>query len=203
MTDPAESTPSTGFIEPGSATPEAQDLLDRDQADLGYVMNLTRVWAHQPATKQALMDVIGMAGASLTLRQRGILVAAAASTLGDAYCSLAWGGKLAAEADATVAAAVLRGDDDGLDESERALASWARQLARDPNATTAADVDGLRSAGFDDAQIFAVTTFAALRIAFSTVNDALGVRPDHELLDRVPGAVVAEVTFGRPVAPPA
>jgi hypothetical protein len=30
----------------------------------------------------------------LSFRQRGILVTAAASALGDSYCSLAWGGKL-------------------------------------------------------------------------------------------------------------
>ena len=203
MTDLAESTPGAGYLAPAPPTPEAQALLERDQADLGYVMNLSRLWAHQPATKQALMDVISMAGESLSQRQRGILVVAAASTLGDAYCSLAWGGKLAAEADATVASCVLRGDDGALDPSERALARWARQVVRDPNATTTADVDELRAAGFSDDQIFAVTCFVALRLAFSTVNDALGARPDHELLDRVPEDVTKQVTFGRPVAPPA
>ena len=46
--------------------------------------------------------------------------------------------------------------------------------ARDPNSTTAADVQSLRDAGFDDGQIFAISVFVALRIAFSIVNDALG-----------------------------
>jgi len=86
-----------------------------------------------------------------------------------------------------------------LDPSERALARWARRVTRDPNLTDAADVDALRDAGFDDAQIFAITVFVALRIAFSTVNDALGLRPDRELREAAPAAVRDSVTFGRPV----
>lgn len=57
----------------------------------------------------------------------------------------------------------------------------------------------MRDAGFDDAQIFAVTLFVALRIAFSTVNDALGTRPDRELGDTVPAPVRDAVTFGRAI----
>ena len=44
-----------------------------------------------------------------------------------------------------------------------------------------------------------MTAFVALRLAFSTVNDALGARPDRALLDGLPEAVSAAVTWGRPV----
>ncbi len=162
-------------------------------------MNLTKVWAHLPATADALFDLIGQTGeaGSLTLRQRGILIASCASTLGDSYCSLAWGTKLAGVAGDGVAGAVLRGDDDELEPADRALARWARLITRDPNATAAPDVQTLRDAGFDDAQILAITTFVALRIAFSTVNDALGANPDRALLNAAPPAVRDAVTYGR------
>ncbi|MDQ3485407.1 MAG: hypothetical protein M3445_08370 [Actinomycetota bacterium] len=111
----------------------------------------------------------------------------------------AWGTKLAGEAGDAVAAGVLRGDDDRLDPSERALARWARQVTRDPNATGAGDVQALRDAGYADPQIFAITVFVALRMAFSTVNDALGARPDQELGETAPTPVRDAVTFGRPV----
>lgn len=136
---------------------------------------------------------------SLTFRQRGILVAAYASALGGAYCSLAWGSKLACEAGADLAGAVLRGDDGTLDPSERVLAAWARQIGRDPNATDVGDVQALCDAGYDGVQIFSIMLFVALRIAFSTVNDALGARPDHALGETVPVEVRDAVTFGRPV----
>ena len=62
------------------------------------------------------------------------------------------------------------------------------------------DVERLRALGYDDRQIFAITLFIALRLAFSTVNDALGVRPDAQLRDSAPAAVLDAVTFGRPIA---
>jgi alkylhydroperoxidase family enzyme len=127
-------------------------------------------------------------------------VTSCASTLGDSYCSLVWGKRLAEHAGNEAAAAVLRGDDAALDVSERALARWARRVADDPNSTTVADVDELRAAGFDDAQIFAITVYAALRLAFSTVNDALGALPDRRLSHEVPTEIRDAVSFGRPIA---
>jgi alkylhydroperoxidase family enzyme len=144
-----------------------------------------------------LLDEVTRAGA-LTFAQRSVLVTAAASTLGDSYCSMAWGKKLAEVASSDVAAAVIRGSDEGLDETARALAHWARLVARDPNGATAGDVQALRDVGFEDAQIFAITAFVALRLAFSTVNDALGAPPDRELGTSTPEPVRSAITFGRP-----
>jgi hypothetical protein len=42
--------------------------------------------------------------------------------------------------------------------------------------------------------------FVGLRVAFSTVNDALGARPDRELHAALPAEIRDAVTFGRPVA---
>jgi alkylhydroperoxidase family enzyme len=98
-----------------------------------------------------------------------------------------------------VAAAVIRGDDEGLDGVDRALARWARLVASDPNAIVADDVQALRDGGFDDAQIFAITTYVALRLAFAIVNDALGARPDRRLGTSTPEPVRSAVTFGRPL----
>jgi alkylhydroperoxidase family enzyme len=174
---------------------------DEDVEDLGYVMNVSRLWAQLPTAQDSLFELLGKAtrAGGLSLRQRGILVTACASTLGDSYCSLAWGKKLAGEADPELAGAVLSGIDGPLDPQERALAGWARRITRDPNGVSPEDVEALREAGFDDQQIFAVTLFVALRLAFSTVNDALGVLPDRALGETAPAAVLDAVTFGRPV----
>ena len=59
------------------------------------------------------------------------------------------------------------------------MADWARKVVKNPNMTTPADVQALRDAGLTDEQIFAVTVFVALRVAFSMVNDALGAVPDR------------------------
>ena len=198
----ATTHPSHGFLAEPPPSPEVQALFDGDVADHGFVMNLTRVWAHAPSAKVALFALLGDLAqqAGLTFRQRGVLISATAGTIGDAYCSLAWGNRLATAAGDDVAQAVLRGDDDGLDAVDAALAGWAGTIARDPNATTAADLEPLRRAGFDDRQIFAITAFVALRRAFSTVNDALGALPDRQLRDEAPAGVDAAVSFGRPAA---
>jgi uncharacterized peroxidase-related enzyme len=190
-----------GFLGEPPDTPEARRLFDDDLAGTGYVTNVSRLWAHVPAALDRLSELMGHVTnvSGLTLRQRSVLVTATASTVGDSYCSLAWGKKLAEMAGSEVAAAVIRGDDDGLDAAEQVLAVWARRVVGDPNGTVADDVQALRDVGFDDEQIVAVTTYVALRLAFSTVNDALGARPDHELAAKTPEPVRTVITFGRPV----
>jgi len=190
------------FLQEPPASPQARELYDEDLADDGYVWNVTRLWAHQPDTLKSLFEVMSQAfrPSGLTFRQRGILVAATASALGDSYCSLAWGGKLGKASDPALAAGVLTGSDAGLTDQERAMAVWARKVARDPNATTPADIEALRDSGLDDGQIFAVTAFVALRLAFSTINDSLGAQPDAQLARSLPSEVREAVTYGRPVA---
>jgi uncharacterized peroxidase-related enzyme len=194
---------TAGFLDDAPITPEVQALYDEDVNDTGYVWNVSHLWAYQPDTVERLFELMSQAfkPSGLAFRQRGILVAAAASTLGDSYCSLAWGGKLAGTSDPTLAAGVLGGTDTGLTDQEKAMASWARKVVRDPNATTAADVQQLRDCGLDDGQIFAITAFVALRLAFSTINDALGAGPDAQLVASLPAAVTQAVTFGRPAPP--
>ena len=190
------------FLNEPPVSAEVQALFDEDLADGGYVWNVSRLWAHQPDTLRRLFELMSQAfkPSGLSFRQRGILVAAAASALGDSYCSLAWGGKLGGASDAGLAAGVLNDSDAGLSPQEQAIARWARQVARDPNATTPADIQALRDTGLDDGQIFAITGFVALRLAFSTINDALGAQPDAQLARSLPREVREAVTYGRPVA---
>ena len=192
---------SGSFLSPTLRTAEVDRLYSVDLDELGYVMNATRLWGRMPALFDGLFSLLGQTVkiGRLTLRQRGILVTASASTLGDSYCSLAWGGKLANAANPEIASAVILGNDSSLEGAELALAGWARMAASDPNSTAATDVQNLRDAGFDDDQIFAITVFLALRLAFSTVNDALGAHPDTALFESLPPVVQDSVTFGRSV----
>jgi uncharacterized peroxidase-related enzyme len=190
------------FLREPPMSPDVRALYDEDLEEGGYVWNASRLWAHQPGTLRQLFELMSQAfkPAGLTFRQRGILVAATASALGDSYCSLAWGGKLSGASGAATAAGVLDGSDTGLTDQEKAMAAWARKIAWHPNATTQVDVQALREAGLDDGQIFAITAFAALRLAFSTINDALGAQPDARLAASLPREVREAVTYGRPAS---
>lgn len=188
------------FLRTPETTEAAQALYDEDIEEMGFVMNSSLIWAYQPSAFDDLFTLLqGMTRlGALSVRERGILVAACASTLRDSYCSVAWGRKLSEAADSATSAGVLRGHDQGLTSAERALAEWARRIARDPNGTTAADVQALRDAGFSDTRIFAITVYVAGRIAFSAVNDALGARPDADFRAITPTDVLDAITYGRP-----
>lgn len=65
------------------------------------------------------------------------------------------------------------------------MVAWARKLATEPRSVMPTDVEGLIDARFDRPQILRLTLFVALRIAFSTVNGALGARPEAAYVDHV------------------
>jgi alkylhydroperoxidase family enzyme len=181
----------------------AASLYAEDRESDGYVWNVTRLWSWRPDLADEFAGIRSrlMESSALEHRDFAVLVAATAGALGDSYCSLAWGQKLAAASDAETAAGVISGElPERLSERERALAGWARMVVRDPNGTSAADVGRLRDVGLSDREIFEATLFVGLRLAFSSVNDALGAAPDRQLVDAVPDAVRAAVSFGRPAA---
>src|ERR1700684_4620676 len=122
------------FLQEPPVSPQVQALYDEDLADSGYVWNVSRLWAHQPDTLKLLFGLMSEAftPSGLSFRQRAILVTAAASALGDSYCSLAWGRKLGNVAGGAIAAGVLNASDGGLTDQEKAMAGWARKVARDP-----------------------------------------------------------------------
>lgn len=185
---------------PATAARDAAFAEDRD-AD-GYVNNHTRLWCWRPDLRDAFLELRAttlMGSSALTDRDWAVLVTATASEVSDSYCSLAWGARLAALADDETAAQVIAGDPaPELSERESVLASWARQVVRDPNATTEGQIARLREVGLGDREIFEATAFVAFRLAFSTINDALGAAPDKQLADAAPGPVRAAVSYGRP-----
>jgi uncharacterized peroxidase-related enzyme len=180
-------------------------LYSRDVADDGYVSNFTRLWAWRPDVFDAFFGLRKLLTeqATLSLRERSILVCATAANLGDSYCALAWGTTLASECGPTTAAAVLQcGDDPELSVRDKALATWAGKVIHKPNAITTEDVNRLRAAGLSDEEIFDATVFVAFRLAFSTVNDALGAQPDYQLACAAPPQVREAVVYGRSVSEP-
>ena len=190
------------FLREPDPTPQQQRLYDEDVETMGFVMNLTRGWAWEPELTDDLFGLMRTAvkTAGLSYQERALVVVAAAAGLGDSYCALVWGTRLAEATDVSTAVGVVIDDTDMLDARQRALANWARRVARDPNRTTAADVDTLREVGFDDRQILGLTTFVAARLAFAAVNDALGARPDGQVARDCPPELMRAIDFGRPPA---
>ena len=68
-----------------------------------------------------------------------------------------------------------------------------QKVAKDPTGTVSADIAKLRETGFTEREIVEATMFIAFRVAFSSVNDALGINPDWELVAAAPQEVVQAV----------
>ena len=188
------------FLDHPPQSASVDGLFAGDLESDGYVMNLTRLWSWRPdvldafsGTRATLLDDCELTEADIAL-----LVAATAAARSDSYCSLAWGRKLATFIGPDAAGSVIAGGLDGLDERAQALTLWARQVVADPNDTSTDDVQNLRDVGLSDRAIFEATSHIAFRLAFSTVNDALGAAPDLQAAEAAPDAVREAVTFGRP-----
>jgi len=169
----------------------------------GYVTNLSRAWAWRPDVFHGFVALRNqlMSESHLSKRDFAVMVCATASELGDSYCSLAWGKILSKEAGAGIAAAVISDSAGGdLSQRDRTIAGWARKVVANPNATRSSDVDALREIGLSEREIFEATAFIAFRLAFATVNDALGIHPDAKLFETTPAEVRTAVTFGRSAA---
>jgi uncharacterized peroxidase-related enzyme len=184
---------------PSSAAVEA--AYEQDRANDGYVNNNTRLWSYRPDVSDTFVELrsLLMGGSSLTERELAVLLVASVAVRADSYCALAWGTRLARLADDDAAAAVLTGESvESLTARETALAHWARTVAADPNATTPEDVAKLLDAGLTAKEVFEATVYVAFRLAFSTVDNALGAEPDLQLARSAPPRVRAAVSFGRP-----
>jgi alkylhydroperoxidase family enzyme len=191
------------FLSDPPVSPPVSEVYDENLASDGYVPNYVRLWCWRPEILESFGKLRAdlLADSTLSAREVAVMVAATASSLGDSYCSLAWGEKLAGLSDGETAANVIHGVDTGLSEREAALAAWSRTVVNDPNATTEGGVDRLRDAGLTEREIFEATAWIGFRLGFSTINDALGTKPDAQLLERVPVPVREAVSFGRQVGP--
>ena len=192
------------FLGEPPPTEATQAAYTEDQEADGYVNNVTRLWSWRPDVQASFIALRAslMEASALTDREWAVLVTSTAATLNDSYCSLAWGPRLAKLSDDETAARVLSGSPaPALSDREAALAAWARQVVRDPNGTTEGDIGRLREVGLGDREIFEATAFIAFRLAFSTVNDALGAAPDKQLAEAAPAIIRDAVRYGRPPSP--
>lgn len=188
------------FLPDPPASPAVEAAYEQDLAGDGYVNNNSRLWAYRPDVNDRFVELRSMLmeGSTLSERELAVLLVAAVAVRSDSYCALAWGSRLAGLTDADAATAVITGRSAGsLTARENALAGWARVVARDANSTNPEDVAALRDCGLTDREIFEATAYVALRLAFSTVDNALGAEPDRQLAESAPPGVREAVDFGR------
>lgn len=157
------------------AEPAARDELEHHLAASGRVTNMKRTLAHSPPALHALMQwyplrdaVQPFLGERLTT-----LFAHAVSTQTDCLiCSTFFRRMLIDDGE--------NPDALKLDERERAVVEYGRQLARDANGVSD-ELYGRLAAFLEPAQIVALTAFGGLMIATNIFNNALKVDLDEYL----------------------
>ncbi len=193
-----------GFLEPAAEdAPDVAELYAHDRATTGHVANYTRTFSLRPAVYTAWEELNGAVKAGADPRVYRVATLAAARRLRSSYCALAHGARLVAE-DSDDTVRTLAGNPQGWDRLspvDAAVARLADKVVADAPGMTDADLAELRELGFDDGQLLDVIVTAAARCFFSTVLDATGTLPDHDIAADLSAETRRALTVGRPIDP--
>ena len=184
-------------VDPGEATGAVAEIYAKDERDLGYVAEYTRVMSVNPEAYQAWEQLIRAIVSQLGVRRYELVTLAAAEGTHSQHCRLAHGRKTLAVMDADAVEAIARDyRNAGLSEAEVAMMEYAERISTDAASMTEADALRLRDLGFTDREIVDITLAAAARNYFSRAIQALGVSVEVPpgLSDSLRGALLGSVS---------
>jgi uncharacterized peroxidase-related enzyme len=188
-------------IPPDEAEGPVRDMYDHARERFGFVPNWAQAFSPRPGVMDGWATLLKSVQTNLPVRTYELATLAAARALRSSYCSLAHGSVLAKQVfdPATVTAIVSDAPGSPLETRERAMMAFVEKVVQAADRITPADVDGLRSHGYRDEEIFDIAAAAAARCLFSKLLDALGVQPDS-IFNEMDPALRKLLTVGRPVA---
>jgi uncharacterized peroxidase-related enzyme len=184
---------------------KARELYETNQAQLGYIPNYLKAFAHRPEVLSAWGQLLGAIRGNMDQRRYELVTLAAAGALRSTYCLLAHSTALLLSRIFTedeVGAIARDYRTAGLTPAEVAMMAFAEKVAREAHAVTAADVGELRRHGFADAEILDIVLAAAARCFFSKTLDGVGAEADAAFASLDVG-LRALLAKGRPFTPSA
>src|SRR5262249_51840826 len=157
-------------------TGEAFAMYDRQQKHYGYVPNYATVFSHRPEVMKRWAELLAALKRPMDRRRFELVTFVASHELRSTLCTLAHGKALLQCFSANDVMAMARGQmPASLSAAEAGLMRFARAVARDASAITAADVAELKGYGFADAEVFDIAGVVAGRAFFTKVIESLGV----------------------------
>ncbi len=176
------------------------DMYEYQQNHWGYVPNYAKSFSHRPEMMARWGRLLAEIRRPLDDRTFELVTFAAAIELRHTSCALAHGRALTPFfSTSEIRAIAEQGELDFLDEAEREMVRFARQVARDASAIRASDVQRLRNAGLTDATIFDIAATAAGRAFFTKILDAVGSMPDAAF-GRIEEELRVPLTVGHPIS---
>jgi uncharacterized peroxidase-related enzyme len=166
------------LIERAHASGDTRAVLDQVQAAFGVTPHMFRATANSPAALKAMWGFFGaLGGGSLPAKLGEQIAVAVADRNACHYClaaHTALGRKAGASADEMAAAQLGESSDPRSGSALR----FALQLVESRGQVDAAQVQALRHAGFDDAQVVEIIAHVALNLFTNYLNVALDVPVD-------------------------
>lgn len=163
--------------------------------------NYEQAFAGHPEAYDAWVRLGTAVKARMDPRRYELATLAAARARRSSYCCLAHGQVLAERFGLPIARLTADPRSAGLDDTDVAVMDFAAKVATDPATVDEADHERLHALGLDDDAIMDVALTAGARCFFSSVLDAMRVRPDAHYRD-LPDDVRAALEVGRPIADP-
>jgi uncharacterized peroxidase-related enzyme len=188
-------------ISPPDAQGPVREMYEQVSGRFGYVPNWAKAFSLRPGVMEGWVSLLKSVQSNLPVRSYELATLAAARALRSSYCSLAHGSVLANKVfDPVAVTAIMTGSPGSpLEPREHAMMAFAEKVALHADRITFADVEGLKSHGYSDEEIFDLAAAAAARCFFSKLLDALGVQADSTFNELDP-ALRRALTVGRPVA---
>ncbi|WP_131196754.1 carboxymuconolactone decarboxylase family protein [Lichenihabitans psoromatis] len=153
-----------------AAPAASQPLLDVVEKQLGVVPNLFRLVALSPAALQGFLGLNGALSKALDVKSRERIAIAVAQVNGCDYCLSAHtylGLHLAKIDDAEI---TLNRHGASSDPKANAAVAFARKIVESRGRATEADLQAVRAAGYNDAQIIEIIAVVAENIFTNMVN---------------------------------
>jgi uncharacterized peroxidase-related enzyme len=165
-------------LDPEKVPSPARELLAGVKGKLGLVPNMMRTMAASPAVLKAYLDFGGtLAGGRLSARLRERIALAVAEANRCGYC-LAAHTTLGGMAGLQPAEMLESRRGRAADPRDAAAVRFAQGLVHARGDVTEADVQGLRAAGFGDAEIAEIVANVALNVFTNLFNHTAGTDID-------------------------
>ncbi|WP_117194467.1 carboxymuconolactone decarboxylase family protein [Rhizobium terrae] len=166
------------LIEPSSATGHVGEQLGQIRSAFGVVPNMFKAVANSPAALASMWGSFGALGGGRIGPKLGEQIAVAVADRNNCnYCLAAHTG-LGRKASATAEEMAEAQAGRSTDPRTAAALRFALKIVEHRAELETADVDSLRSAGFDDEEIVEIVAHVALNLFTNYVNVALDVPVD-------------------------
>lgn len=172
-------------INASTATPEQQELLANVKKSMGMVPNLVSTMAHSPAVANAYLAFNGeLAKGVLTAQMREMISLAVGQANECDYCVSAHSalGKMAGLSPEEIIAARQAA---GSGDKTAAALAFTAKIVKERGLVSDEDVTGLRTAGWNDAEITELIANTALNIFTNYFNHIVGTEIDFPLAPKL------------------